>query len=75
MGKYNISAKTTSVVSGNSILPEGKFERNEAIVIVNLRNVIQIDSSFQDSLMERLKGDRAVVVLVSSCYVLKSRVI
>ena len=62
MGKYSISAKTTSVVSGNSILPEGKLERNEAILVVNLRNVLEIDSSFQVSFTISLLVDAEFVI-------------
>ena len=59
---YSISAKTTSVVSGNSILPEGKLERNEAILVVNLRNVLEIDSSFQVSFTISLLVDAEFVI-------------
>ena len=62
MGKYSISAKTTSVVSGNSILPEGKLERNEATLVVNLRNVLEIDSSFQVSFTISLLVDAEFVI-------------
>ena len=42
--KYDISAKTTSVVCGNSILPEGKLERNEIAFPLFIEITIRIDS-------------------------------
>ena len=41
---YDISAKTTSVVCGNSILPEGKLERNEIAFPLFVEITIRTDS-------------------------------